>query len=27
MESMHVGSVDRRDIRAKMIGANGQADE
>jgi tRNA U34 2-thiouridine synthase MnmA/TrmU len=27
MESMHVGPVDRRDIRAKMIGANGQADE
>ena len=27
MESMHVGPVDRRDIRSKMIGADGQADE
>ncbi len=27
MESMHVGPVDRRGIRSRMIGADGQADE
>ncbi|MCK4512706.1 hypothetical protein KAW64_13260, partial [bacterium] len=27
MESMHVGPVDRRGIRSKMIGANDQPDD